>query len=76
MPTHREPLSAPVLRLMVLCFFRGQDVTYQSLQSVVDWFREAVGIPLEKKYNSVLFGGLLDGYDFFKNFFSMNKKKG
>ena len=30
---------------------------YQSLQSVVDWFREVVGIPMEKKYNSVLFGG-------------------
>ena len=30
---------------------------YQSLQSVVDWFREAVGIPMERKYNSVLFGG-------------------
>ena len=34
-----------------------QDAVYQSLQSVVDWFREAVGIPLEKKYNTVLFGG-------------------
>uniref|UniRef100_A0A3B4GKZ0 Major facilitator superfamily domain containing 10 n=1 Tax=Pundamilia nyererei TaxID=303518 RepID=A0A3B4GKZ0_9CICH len=34
----------------------GQDGVYQSLQTVVDWFREAVGIPLEKKYNSVLFG--------------------
>uniref|UniRef100_A0A671UGA7 Major facilitator superfamily domain-containing protein 10 n=1 Tax=Sparus aurata TaxID=8175 RepID=A0A671UGA7_SPAAU len=35
------------------------DAVYQSLQSVVDWFREAVGIPLEKKYNTVLFGGLI-----------------
>uniref|UniRef100_A0A8C5HVX1 Major facilitator superfamily (MFS) profile domain-containing protein n=1 Tax=Gouania willdenowi TaxID=441366 RepID=A0A8C5HVX1_GOUWI len=26
---------------------------------MVDWFREAVGIPLEKKYNTVLFGGLI-----------------
>lgn len=42
------------------CFFSCiQDVVYQSLQSVVDWFREAVGIPLEKKYNAVLFGGII-----------------
>lgn len=34
-----------------------QDGTYQCLQSMVDWFREALGIPMEKKYNSVLFGG-------------------
>uniref|UniRef100_A0A3Q4I0N4 Major facilitator superfamily domain containing 10 n=1 Tax=Neolamprologus brichardi TaxID=32507 RepID=A0A3Q4I0N4_NEOBR len=40
-------------------FVCGQDGVYQSLQTVVDWFREAVGIPLEKKYNSVLFGGLI-----------------
>lgn len=38
----------------------GQDGVYQSLQSVVDWFREAVGIPMEKKYNTVLFGGIYD----------------
>lgn len=38
----------------------GQDAIYESLQSVVDWFREAVGIPMEKKYNTVLFGGALD----------------
>lgn len=41
-------------------FYFIQDVMYQSLHSVVDWFREAVGIPMEKKYNSVLFGGLLE----------------
>lgn len=34
-----------------------QDGVYQCLQSMVDWFREALGIPMEKKYNSVLFGG-------------------
>lgn len=34
-----------------------QDATYQSLQNVVGWFRAAVGIPMEKKYNTVLFGG-------------------
>lgn len=36
-----------------------QDAVYHTLQSVVDLFREAVGIPLEKKYNSVLFGGIM-----------------
>ncbi|CAG08111.1 unnamed protein product, partial [Tetraodon nigroviridis] len=35
------------------------DGVYQCLQSMVDWFREALGIPMEKKYNSVLFGGLI-----------------
>uniref|UniRef100_A0A8C2I689 Major facilitator superfamily (MFS) profile domain-containing protein n=1 Tax=Cyprinus carpio TaxID=7962 RepID=A0A8C2I689_CYPCA len=30
-----------------------------SLQSVVDWFRGVVGVPMETKYNSVLFGGLI-----------------
>ncbi len=43
---------------------------YQSLQSVVDWFRGAVGVPMETKYNSVLFGGnfinLMDVECFFK----------
>lgn len=34
-----------------------QDGVYQCLQSMVDWFREALGIPMERKYNSVLFGG-------------------
>lgn len=42
-----------------LCISSIQDVVYHSLQNVVDWFREAVGIPMEKKYNSVLFGGIL-----------------
>ncbi|KAI2664382.1 Major facilitator superfamily domain-containing protein 10 [Labeo rohita] len=32
---------------------------YSQTGSVVDWFREAVGVPMETKYNSVLFGGLI-----------------
>lgn len=40
-----------------------QDGVYQCLQSVVDWFREALGIPMEKKYNSVLFGGRWKWFD-------------
>lgn len=40
-----------------------QDGMYQRLQSMVDWFREVLGIPMEKKYNSVLFGGRLKRFD-------------
>ncbi|CAI9613990.1 unnamed protein product [Staurois parvus] len=32
---------------------------YQTLQGTVGWFAGAVGIPQERKYNSVLFGGLI-----------------
>uniref|UniRef100_A0A8C9TD11 Major facilitator superfamily domain containing 10 n=1 Tax=Scleropages formosus TaxID=113540 RepID=A0A8C9TD11_SCLFO len=39
--------------------FPQQDSIYQSLQSLVDWFRESIGVPIERKYNSVLFGGLI-----------------
>ena len=61
MLTHADPASSLIF-LRSLCLSPGQDVTYQSVQSVVDWFREAVGIPLEKKYNTVLFGGMLDRF--------------
>ncbi|KAK5617348.1 hypothetical protein CRENBAI_007392 [Crenichthys baileyi] len=52
-------LILPLLPSILDHYAQAGDVTYQSLQSVVDWFREAVGIPMEKKYNSVLFGGLI-----------------
>ncbi|XP_013879681.1 major facilitator superfamily domain-containing protein 10 [Austrofundulus limnaeus] len=52
-------LILPLLPSILDHYAQTGDVTYQSLQSVVDWFREAVGIPMEKKYNSVLFGGLI-----------------
>lgn len=58
MLTHTELTSLLVFVFAV--FSRGQDAIYQSLQSVVDWFREVVGIPMEKKYNTVLFGGMSD----------------
>lgn len=62
--THAEVTSLLVFvtslcDVLSLC---GQDAAYQSLQSVVDWFRELVGIPLEKRYNTVLFGGSLDDF--------------
>ncbi|XP_029366663.1 major facilitator superfamily domain-containing protein 10 isoform X2 [Echeneis naucrates] len=52
-------LILPLLPSILDHYAQTGDVVYQSLQSVVDWFREAVGIPMEKKYNSVLFGGLI-----------------
>ncbi|KAM7391250.1 hypothetical protein PAMP_021950 [Pampus punctatissimus] len=52
-------LILPLLPSILDHYAETGDVVYQSLQSVVDWFREAVGIPMEKKYNSVLFGGLI-----------------
>ncbi|TKS78426.1 Major facilitator superfamily domain-containing protein 10 [Collichthys lucidus] len=52
-------LILPLLPSILDHYAQMGDVVYQSLQSVVDWFREAVGIPLEKKYNAVLFGGLI-----------------
>ncbi|KAG8011867.1 Selenocysteine insertion sequence-binding protein 2 [Nibea albiflora] len=55
-------LILPLLPSILDHYAQTGDVVYQSLQSVVDWFREAVGIPLEKKYNAVLFGGLISSY--------------
>uniref|UniRef100_A0A671UG44 Major facilitator superfamily domain-containing protein 10 n=2 Tax=Sparus aurata TaxID=8175 RepID=A0A671UG44_SPAAU len=52
-------LILPLLPSILDHYAQTGDAVYQSLQSVVDWFREAVGIPLEKKYNTVLFGGLI-----------------
>lgn len=52
-------LILPLLPSILDYYAQTGDAVYQSLQSVVDWFREAVGIPLEKKYNTVLFGGLI-----------------
>lgn len=49
----------PLLPSILDHYAQTGDNVYESLHSVVDWFREAVGIPLEKKYNSVLFGGLI-----------------
>uniref|UniRef100_A0A1A8S3G5 Major facilitator superfamily domain-containing protein 10 n=2 Tax=Nothobranchius rachovii TaxID=451742 RepID=A0A1A8S3G5_9TELE len=52
-------LILPLLPSILDHYAQSGDVVYQSLQGVVDWFREAVGIPMEKKYNTVLFGGLI-----------------
>lgn len=52
-------LILPLLPSILDHYAQTQDVVYESLQGVVDWFREAVGIPMDKKYNTVLFGGLI-----------------
>ncbi|XP_072113712.1 major facilitator superfamily domain-containing protein 10 [Mobula birostris] len=36
-----------------------QDGTYRSLQRSVDWFADVIGVPSVRKYNTVLFGGLI-----------------
>ncbi|KAM9822012.1 major facilitator superfamily domain-containing protein 10 isoform X1 [Syngnathus typhle] len=52
-------LILPLLPSILDHYAHTGDGAYQSLQSAVDIFREALGIPMEKKYNSVLFGGLI-----------------
>ncbi|XP_016385822.1 major facilitator superfamily domain-containing protein 10-like, partial [Sinocyclocheilus rhinocerous] len=52
-------LILPLLPSILDHYSQTGDSVYQSLQSVVDWFRGAVGVPMETKYNSVLFGGLI-----------------
>lgn len=50
---HRSRFLASISQLPVL-----QDGFYLSLQRGVDWFAVMAGIPPERKYNSVLFGGM------------------
>ncbi|TRY95862.1 hypothetical protein DNTS_021393 [Danionella cerebrum] len=52
-------LILPLLPSILDHYSQTGDAVYQSLQSIVDWFRVAVGVPMENKYNSVLFGGLI-----------------
>ncbi|CAL8348112.1 unnamed protein product [Lota lota] len=52
-------LILPLFPSILDHYGQTEDTVYQSLQSVVDWFRDTVGIPMERKYNSVLFGGLI-----------------
>ncbi|XP_061117692.1 major facilitator superfamily domain-containing protein 10 [Conger conger] len=52
-------LILPLLPSILDHYGQTEDAVYQSLQSVVDWFREAIGAPIETKCNTVLFGGLI-----------------
>ncbi|MGH0148546.1 UNVERIFIED_CONTAM: hypothetical protein FKN15_014996 [Acipenser sinensis] len=52
-------LILPLLPSILDDYGKTDDGVYQSLQSIVDWFGETIGVPVERKYNSVLFGGLI-----------------
>ncbi|XP_076853840.1 major facilitator superfamily domain-containing protein 10-like [Brachyhypopomus gauderio] len=52
-------LILPLLPSILDHYSQKGDDAYQSLQNIVDWFRGAVGVPMETKYNNVLFGGLI-----------------
>ncbi|KAM9810830.1 major facilitator superfamily domain-containing protein 10, partial [Neosynchiropus ocellatus] len=52
-------LILPLLPSILDHYAQNENGIYRSMQSIVDLFREAVGIPLAKKYNCVLFGGLI-----------------
>ncbi|XP_039606802.1 major facilitator superfamily domain-containing protein 10 [Polypterus senegalus] len=52
-------LILPLLPSIMDYYGKTDDGIYRSLQNTVDWFSEKVGVPEERKYNSVLFGGLI-----------------
>ncbi|XP_064153530.1 major facilitator superfamily domain-containing protein 10 isoform X1 [Anguilla rostrata] len=52
-------LILPLLPSILDHYGQTEDAVYQSLQSLVDWFRDTVQAPTETKYNTVLFGGLI-----------------
>lgn len=53
LPLARQGLPQPLSPYLV-----PQDPLYGSWQRGVDWFAAAIGMPEEKRYNSVLFGGM------------------
>ncbi|XP_066566646.1 major facilitator superfamily domain-containing protein 10 [Amia ocellicauda] len=52
-------LILPLLPSILDHYGQTQDPVYQSLQSLVEWFELTIGVPVERKYNNVLFGGLI-----------------
>lgn len=52
-------LILPLLPSILDFYAQGEDDVYRYMQGAVDWFRGTIGIPLDKKYNTVLFGGLI-----------------
>lgn len=52
-------LILPLLPSILDFYAQGEDDVYRFMQGAVDWFRGSIGIPLDKKYNTVLFGGLI-----------------
>uniref|UniRef100_A0A8C0LZC6 Major facilitator superfamily domain-containing protein 10 n=2 Tax=Canis lupus TaxID=9612 RepID=A0A8C0LZC6_CANLF len=52
-------LLLPLLPGLLESHSRAHDPLYGSWQRGVDWFAAAIRMPAEKRYNSVLFGGLI-----------------
>uniref|UniRef100_H0W440 Major facilitator superfamily domain containing 10 n=1 Tax=Cavia porcellus TaxID=10141 RepID=H0W440_CAVPO len=52
-------LLLPLLPGLLESHSRARDPLYGSWQRGVDWFAIMIGMPAEKRYNSVLFGGLI-----------------
>ncbi|XP_043918854.1 major facilitator superfamily domain-containing protein 10 [Protopterus annectens] len=52
-------LILPLFPSILDYYEKSDDGLYQSLQNTVDWFATILHIPNERKYNSVLFGGLV-----------------
>ncbi|XP_032489563.1 major facilitator superfamily domain-containing protein 10 isoform X5 [Phocoena sinus] len=63
-------LLLPLLPALLESHGRAQDPLYGSWQRGVDWFAAAIGMPAEKRYNSVLFGGLIGSIFSFLQFLS------
>uniref|UniRef100_A0A8C5S335 Major facilitator superfamily domain-containing protein 10 n=1 Tax=Laticauda laticaudata TaxID=8630 RepID=A0A8C5S335_LATLA len=52
-------LILPLLPSILDHFSKNDDGLYRRVQAGVDWFSSSLGIPPERKYNSVLFGGFI-----------------
>ncbi|XP_071609468.1 major facilitator superfamily domain-containing protein 10 isoform X2 [Heliangelus exortis] len=63
-------LILPLFPSILDYYSQTEDGFYLSLQRGVDWFAEMVGMPQERKYNSVLFGGLIGSIFSILQFFS------
>lgn len=49
------------MKYIHILFLLTQDGLYQTLQHTVEWFAGTIGVPHERQYNSVLFGGEMCG---------------
>ncbi|XP_061849846.1 major facilitator superfamily domain-containing protein 10 [Colius striatus] len=63
-------LILPLFPSILDYYSQTEDGFYLSLQRGVDWFAAMVGMPPERKYNSVLFGGLIGSVFSILQFFS------
>uniref|UniRef100_A0A8C2U6J5 Major facilitator superfamily domain containing 10 n=1 Tax=Coturnix japonica TaxID=93934 RepID=A0A8C2U6J5_COTJA len=63
-------LILPLFPSILDYYSQNEDGFYLSLQRGVDWFAAMVGMPSERKYNSVLFGGLIGSMFSILQFFS------